>query len=537
MLDVLEVFRIRAADHPLVLTLTVLAVLLMSRRLWPKAVDWAGALLLRACAIACVASLFGYALIAIWYAADPHFFDNAEPTMIAVGWLFHVGQPIYPSLDGAERYAHVYGPLAFMVHGYVLGAVGPGIRVAKALSVIAALLGLGLVFAAARPRTSVMRALVITGVSALFLLMFRHYSFWTRPEPFELLAVAAAMAFAASNRRSAATAIVGVAAGALVNLKFTGPLYLLPAFATLRRRHGWSAIMVAVAIAATAAAFPFVALSNVSLGNYMTWLRYSASTGIVPGMLVRNIEWAAFSVLPVLLRRSLAPPDRTAQRSWTATAIALGIGMIAVSIAGAKPGAGPYHLIPFVPVIAYLAAWQILPGERSEWSTKDGARAPIAALAAVVFVAVTAAIAIVQQAYLVTTMAERARVDDLADIRAFAQSHEGVIEMGYGKTEWLTLARPVLVFRNNSYLIDQPAVREYQLQGVRWPSATIAALENCRVDYWLIAKGETPFGGVNVYPQVQSQPLYPEEFRNAFLANYVRVDATRYFDVWRCRRR
>jgi hypothetical protein len=537
MLDVLEVFRVRAADHPLVLTLAALAVLLFCRRLWRTAVDRAGSLLLRAAAIASAASLLVYALSAIWYAADPHFFDNAEPTMIAVGWLFHAGQPIYPSIDAAERYAHVYGPLAFMIHGSLLGAVGPSIQASKALGAIAALSSLALVFVSARRRTTPMRALVITGASALVLLMFRHYSFWTRPEPFELLAVAAAMTFAGGGR-SAATAIVGVAAGVLVNLKFTGPLYVLPAFARLRSQHGWFAVVFAAAIAAAGAALPFAAFPNVSFGNYVSWLSHSASTGIVPVTLARNIEWAAFSMLPFLVGHFTARPDHSDKRAGIDTAIALAVAMTAVSIAGAKPGAGPYHLIPFVPVIAYLIAWQAAPPDQpTQWSASDGLRRPIATLALVAFVATSASIAIAQQVYLVTTMAERARVDDLADIRAFAQAHDGVIEMGYGKTEWLTLERPVLVFRNNSYLIDQPAVREYQLQGIEWPSATIAAIESCRVDYWLVAKGEEPLSGVNVYPQVRSQPLYPNTVRRAFFENYERVDATTYFDVWRCRRR
>ena len=106
--------------------------------------------------------------------------------------------------------------------------------------------------------------------------------------------------------------------------------------------------------------------------------------------------------------------------------------------------------------------------------------------------------------------------------------------MGYGLTESLSFERPALVFRTGRYFLDQPAIREQQLQGIAIPNATLAALASCRITFWLIPKGEAPFSDRNSYSGRYLEPLYPPAFRQAFLAAHRRVEQTRYFDVWRC---
>jgi hypothetical protein len=204
--------------------------------------------------------------------------------------------------------------------------------------------------------------------------------------------------------------------------------------------------------------------------------------------------------------------------------------MIGVVIAAAKPGAGSYHLLPFLPTIAYVVARNV--ARISPASTIEAA----VPRAAVAFVIVAIAVAVAQQAQLWSTMRVRRVAQEIGDIESFASTHRGVIEMGYGSTETASLARPVLTFRNNSYLLDQPAIREHQLAGVEIPRSTVDALAACRVNYWLIPKGEKPFSGVNGYAAVLLRPLYSEDFRRTFFATHARVGETTYYDVWQCRR-
>jgi hypothetical protein len=376
-------------------------------------------------------------------------------------------------------------------------------------------------------------ALALTGSCALLLLTFRHYSFWPRPEPFQLAAVAAALLFAVSERGFAAAALVGLCAGILVNLKLTGPMYVLPVFAILQARAGWRAIFVAAAVGTIVAAIPFAAFSNVSLANYLEWVRLSAKTGLVLATLKQNLEWATYFSLPLLLSYFASTSEnRPGDVEWRNTMAALLAGLAGVAIAAAKPGAGPYHVLPFLPVVFYLTSRHLA----ARFASPERAPAGSAGVdaAALAFLVSAAFIAVAQQAQFITTMSERRQVRDVDDVLRFAESHRGEVAIGYGDIEALTLIRPILTFRSNSYFIDQPAIREHQLQGVTLPASTIEALGRCRVNYWLIPKGETPFNARNSYPAVILMSLYPSAFRDRFFATHTLVESTTYFDAWQC---
>jgi len=528
MLDAFEIFRIRFAGRPLLVCLAVFACFALARRAaarQPAGTRWAAP----AITMTSLAALVAYIAVAIWYASDPHFFDNAEPVIPAVGWLFHVGRPVYHALDSAERYAHIYGPLAFIAHGWALTLFGPSIVVSKALGVAAAVGSLALTHMLIRRHLPGRSAYLLTGLCALQLLLFRHYSFWTRPEPLLLLAASSALVFATGRTAYLTTIASGVAIGALWNLKITGTMYTLPIFALLERRRGWQHCMAAIGAALATAWFPFAFYSNVSWSDYLFWLRLSGRTGLLLSTLRQNVEWAAYLCLPVVLSYfAVARGRRPGSLLWRNTVAALVLGITGVVIAASKPGAGPYHLIPFLPIIAYVVAWHL-------------AEVPPAAAfdvnitsAAAAFVLTSLLIGTAQQLQFVTIMRDRRLLHESEDIRAAIESHQGIVAMGYGSTESLSLERPLLVFRSNSYLLDQPAIREHQLQGIGLPRATIEAIAECRVNYWLIPKGEAPFSGQNSYASVLLQPLYPDEFRREFEQAHTIVGSTTYYDIWQC---
>jgi hypothetical protein len=175
-------------------------------------------------------------------------------------------------------------------------------------------------------------------------------------------------------------------------------------------------------------------------------------------------------------------------------------------------------------VILYLGAWHL--------GTSPLSGAMLRPFAA--WIVVTAALALAQQTQFVTAVSRRAQVHDLDEVRRVGETHVGVVEMGYGSIESASFERPMLVFRNNSYFLDQPAIREHQLQGFDIPAATVQALARCRVDFWLIPKDEEPFSGVNSYPAVLLRPLYTEDFRLTFMRTHRLIESTTHFDVWQC---
>jgi hypothetical protein len=204
--------------------------------------------------------------------------------------------------------------------------------------------------------------------------------------------------------------------------------------------------------------------------------------------------------------------------------------MAIVAVAASKPGAGPYHLMGFLPIVTQLGVAQAARSRRSDWS-----RPAIAALAgSVVLFLIVAA----QQWTLITSVRELRGAETVADLRKFAAEHRGAtIEVGYAADERLTFSRPVDVFLTGVYLLDQPAIQEHQLQGIPIPAATVDAIADCRVWFWLIPKGEEPFTARNRYPAMRGARLYSEQFRQTFFGTYRLVGHTSFFDVWECRER
>jgi hypothetical protein len=473
-----------------------------------------------------------YAAIVAWYAVQPLYVDYAEPTIAAVAWIVNTGGEMYHGVSSADRYSHMYGPVAFLLPAWVMALLGPTIQTSKLAGILAAAIGLPAMFVLARRVTSVRTALVCTGLFCGLCLTFRHLSFWIRPDSFLLLFATASLLAAMATRRAVAIVGFGVCVGLLVNLKLTGPLYALPALGLLIGRAGLASAVAAGAIAALVAVAPFALVDHVSWTNYAHWVRLSAHNGLEFWLLRQNVEQAVFLLIPLAPCLCAGTPTGVDRRASIGLLAGLAAGMCGVAIAASKPGAGPYHLLPFVSTVVFVVALYADGVRRAGLPRQSVYVGGVAA-----FLVSVAVAAFGQQGYLFTILARGAGRHEIADILAYAAAHPSdTIAIGYTDHDaGLTLARPVLVFAGQPYLIDMPAVQEYQMSGVPLPEATIAAIRGCRVRVWLMAKDGTPFMTLNNYARTGYGLLFDDRIRAAFAASYVEAGETRYYKAWRCR--
>jgi len=531
LLDFVTFARSTFADRPFWLFVGLFLTFLAGATLGVRAASRGGTRRSGVYTTLAVLTLAIYAATAAWYAFQEQYVDFAEPTVTAISWLFDAGRPIYHALDSAERYSHMYGPMAFIVPGWILALLGPSIESSKVAGVAAGLSAQVVFYRLVRPAADARTALLLAGLFAGACLMFRHVSFWVRPDSFELLLVSLGLLAASSWRGPMAPIAVGLSTGLLVNLKFTGPLYGLPALVLLAVRFGprWTAVVAATALAT--AVMPFVLFENVSLGNYLQWVRVSASNGVDLFILRQNVEWACFLLVPVAACLLAGRPAALAAntRRWLLAAFC--VGLAGVTLAAAKPGGGPYHLLPFLPVVMYILALHI-DHLREKFCTRIPFRSAHAA-----FVTTVGLVAFAQQAYFWWAATLDAGVEAVDDIERFASAHPRTrVAMGYtDNDERLTFARPVLVFRDSAYLIDAPAVQEYQMSGLELPAATLDALRRCDVGVWLLPRHGAPFKTRNNYPSTGYRPLFPEAFQRTFVEVYEHTGNTRFYQIWRCR--
>jgi hypothetical protein len=247
-------------------------------------------------------------------------------------------------------------------------------------------------------------------------------------------------------------------------------------------------------------------------------------------MLRQNIEWIAFLLLPLAVLWFGVPAEhRPRDRTAIAGIAVLLAGMAAVAVAASKPGAGPYHLLPFVPFVAYAAA-RILGSGRLPGGD------PTAVPVALAWVLAAAVVAVAWHVSFLRVMQEARSRDEAGDIARYLDAHPRVVaQMAYNGYDRPTFARPLLTFRSGLYLIDAPAVQEHQLSRLGLPQATVDAIRHCRADVWLVPRGTEPFVGPNRYPAVALAPIFPAALHDAFHEAYVPEGHTEYFDVWRCR--
>lgn len=463
-----------------------------------------------------------FVLTALWYARQNTYFDMAEPTITAVAAMFRDGRPLYPALDAPEQYVHVYGPVLFLVQAFALTTFGATVAVSKAVGVAAAVMALAVGFWAfarlAGPRT----ALSAIAAWALLGLTAGNTAFWTRPDPLLALTVALGLAAAEIRHRALATLVLGLALGLAVNLKMTGPLYFLPIAVLFAARHGFPALCGSGAAATAVAIAPF-ALPNVSLNHYLDYLELSARNGLMGTRLRQNIEWAMFLLLPCLAATNVPPLSNpnSAGRRWFMPALLAAV--LGIALVGAKPGGGPFHLLPFAPVLIVAAVSR--PGP---W--------PHALRSLVVAVVVTMiAMAIPRQLRLIEAV-ERRSVDAVAaDVAAFAAAHPtDSIAVGYAGVSVLSQTGALLALASHDYWLDEPAVQEYRLSGRDVPPATLAALDTCRTRLWLLPPDTPPFAVTSAYAPLAPADVFSTAFRTTFLRRYARTATTNSFDVWTC---
>jgi hypothetical protein len=517
-----ELIATRLGNDPLVAAVLCWAALAGLR---PVAGRWPGALVPALEAVA-AALVLSYAGLAGWYVSRAAYFDAAEPTITAVAAAFAHGAPLYPALDAPERYAHVYGPLLFAVHAAALRLIAPTIAVSKGVGVAAALAALALTALTCASRGGRRAGLLAAGGCAALFLAFNNASYWTRAEPLLILASAVGTWGAARRDGWGAAFCVGLAAGFAFGCKATGPLYLLPAIGLLHGRGGARDVWRAAALAASVAALPFL-MPRISSGAYLAYFALSARNGITRDHLLLNLQWVFLLVVPAVTawpwRRSATPSERSTPAILPLAALVT--AMLVVAIAAAKPGGGPYHFLPFAPAIACLVA--------TAWpaQTRPTATRPILAVAAAVLL-----LGLARQTVFVRVESGRQLEPALAAVSRFADEHpDASVDVGYAGTSYLSQARVVPALRRGTYWLDAPAIQEHNLAGLPLPRSVLAALDQCRIRYWLVPAGPQPFEVPSAYRPDGPVNVFPVDFREAFHRRYERTGSLDGFDIWACR--
>lgn len=500
-----------------------------------------------------VVLLFGlasYAVQIVAYLIIPGYIDHIQSSVAAISIMAARGLPVYPALEpGQNVYGLLYGPLLYEI-SVPLHAVSTGGLATKLPGVLAALGAIAIEFFCLRRALSDRRlALMLWGALVLIIAAYGYATFWNRADSLLIFCAACAHGAYLFGGRHGALPLVALIGGLAAGFKLHGFLYVAPfgfslllAKDYLPRRIG--NLAVAAVLFLLGLVLPLLP-ANVSIATYLEYLELASRHGLSLELLILNQIWvlAMLVLAPLML---MIGGNRRISRDGFVLMLAAIICAIVVGIVAAKPGAGIYHMLPFIPVAVAVYAC-VLSGtplvETRKNALRTGAagekgRGALALLIILLLVAFGPSVGVRllgQFQRLGTGNEIRAQE---SEARAFFEKYPGG-QMGasgsggYALTRWRVLG----VQQGGELALDYPAWMDLQFSGVS-DGLVEALVENCRVPAWLLPAGEAPFSQLNFYRQAHGKdaetPLFSRRFVELFNANYREVARGKYFNTYVC---
>jgi len=476
-------------------------------------------------------------LIPIQYLFFDKIMDHGESHVSVVSWIVWRGQELYPDLIGPYDYGNFYGPYSYFWFGIIPRVFGPSFLTFKLNCILLAAANFYFVFILAGRNW--IKSVIFFGAIAAF----GPYFFWLRPDSQILLTVLLSYVGLLKYENGDRKAIWWIAAliGIGVNLKIQSILYFSPLLWVLLRQKGLLECLKVGAFSILVFGLPFL-LPWVSFQNFIDILTVAVDQGRQwPRVYQYYIPYFLMIAIPVAVNAyTLKSVADNNSKNWGRGdfidfCALLFFGLVA-SIIAAKPGAGYYQFMPFLPAVIYFSRSLTLQSFLNQ---------PIWARAFVWVYVVFFVLHFGLNQYLAIRemrgMAKLPVVQDLKDVEI--KYPDKKIAIGWGDNESqgdrynLSFYRGYFVWKGNPYFFDLGIRMDMILVGRPEPSEALNVLRECRIDLWLIQKNERPFEmrGWISGDWMTHRRVYSEPFIEAFHSSYEKVGSSLFYDLWLCK--
>ncbi|WP_373999496.1 ArnT family glycosyltransferase [Bdellovibrio bacteriovorus] len=463
---------------------------------------------------------------ALAYLVTPLFFDHAEANIASVAALWKQGYPIYTELDSESRYSLLYGPWPYLVTAFFQSSGLPVIFASKLSGFVnLVLLFLGIVLLAKDSQLSKKDQFYSVSLISVVLLGFYNFSYWNRPDSFLMTYVFWSLLLV-SKRSVAGTwkmyVGLGVLAGLSVNSKLHALLYFVPIvslYCEKNRERSLFKIATGIVVFVCVAVAPFF-FPQVREDLYITWLKMASKHGLVYSDTVKNVSFiTSFLLLLVLIG--------FAKRCRITFFVFCGVSLL-IAIAASKPGAGPHHFLPLVPVLLWLST-----EEYYRKSSEERLRVNYIFAAFLLTVALNA---VNRQKRVVELLSETpVRIKEFRDLKSILNVlPPGRAELGFSDNNNYesTFYKAYLVERGRGLFFDGASLMDMKASHLDFPDSTMTAMKSCKVPYLIFPKKGEPWSLLSFY---QDTPLFSEDFKTTFRVHYERVSAMEYFTIYKCK--
>jgi hypothetical protein len=327
--------------------------------------------------------------------------------------------------------------------------------------------------------------------------------------------------------------VLGLLAGIASGFKIHGILYLLPSgFLVLSEissslaaaRGTVIAGLICVGVIAIATIFDYEVVVNYI--NYVLMLAPAHPS--IRSEFLNSFAFVLALFMLILLGHVLAKsrPQRSQLFHLAGLALAAGIALVPAS----KLGAGPHHMIPFIPHAMFMVAQTLdRPNEfRTASSRSLGARILVLQLVTVVLFVPQLAELVLE---LVQNQPQRAIREELVGISE--RYPEALIAPGSFEDYPDYFFQPIVVARTGKLLVDAGPYMDLKLANVS-DQPFVEILRACRIRQWIVPGAQPWTMGSYFMDDRTEKSMFSDNLRNTFLATYRLVDRSSHYSVWQC---
>jgi hypothetical protein len=317
-----------------------------------------------------------------------------------------------------------------------------------------------------------------------------------------------------------------------VNAKIHGGFYLVPLFLLYWKRRGVKQALAVAVATVFLTCLPYL-LPSISITLYGRWLLLASKHGLGPKIFVHNLSYAILFLIPLLCLIVAYGRDGVIAGEEKPSLWGFAVSLIVVLVLGSKKGAGPWHLLPFGPVISiYMALWLSRADENTVatiYAARRRRQLMFCAFSS--WIGVMTIVSYANQKDFFSVCSARngepaeARRELVSIMREFPE-YDMIMGYGEGASYRHTFFRPLLFTRGRHNVLDQAALADMPADN-KIPTSTVNAFMDQAYDIVVIPAGGKPFYLGNVFNNA---------FRQAFHANYSVVRTRKFFDVWMANR-
>jgi hypothetical protein len=461
------------------------------------------------CGYSTFAFFFLFVLIGTIYLFYPNYLNHVEPTVASLGVVMRSGDFLYPLPVGSYPYNGIlYGPALFEIQA-IFQCFGLSTLVSSKLPGLIAFIFSGLIL------LRLNKNLIYRGY-LLYLFPFGLMLFWNRAEPLLLLIVSFSLLLGNKySNNKYLPILMGILGGAASAMKMHGAAYVFAAYLATVLSAGVSIFSIILFfIFSVLSFFAFFIPQNVSFIAFWGYLKLAGTNhGLSFRLWLESFVYLVFLIFPFLLFWRRAKAERFAR---IILFLILGIEFC-ITIVAAKRGNGFYHLLPLIPINAFIIT-------KINKNEANGNGLINVLYVSLIFISL---LTVLLDFVLPMAKSWRQFSDAKKEVVYFERKYTGMM-MGVTNNNEYPYSFLRVILRNRQ--IDYAAYMDFQISGIN-DDTLVEDLKTCKINFVLLSNNRAFFSMNNYYT---GKALFSEKVREAFAYKYKCAENGRYYSVYTC---